>query len=118
MIVSAHIPKRDGTFNVKTIKLKRRHKGKLLTTQEALDQRELFLCPHCQRIVPWEFGCDIGSDNGNVLDDWCALFRENGWPLPEVLEKLLTDDVVVREFCDECWWILVDSKKLDALRIT
>lgn len=45
-------------------------------TCQAREELELFWCPRCERLVPWDFGA---ADETPALCDDCAVFVQDLW---------------------------------------
>jgi len=64
MQVRVYFPNVDGSFTSQKFRLPRkRHLTRVL------DRHELFRCPKCSRVFPYDFGCDVGSTPEERL--WC-----------------------------------------------
>lgn len=83
--------------------------------EKFLNERKLFDCPNCRRIVRWDFGADVGHPEYEQYRDFEPV---KGPQLPLSLElsehaqMVIALDRYLRLCCDECWGDIVTRKNL------
>jgi hypothetical protein len=69
---------------------------------QILDSLRLFECPQCMRIVPWNFGADVGHPDATAAPGQIPLPYE---------DDLEAKDRFLRLCCDDCWHAVIVEKK-------